>query len=121
MLSAVDQLTDDGLYTASIELAFGATERSIEAFAMAEGGDELSDFHDHTTCYDRASAIGLLSEATTDGLRALYASNRTDSYYGGKRPTKQQADAMKTLCRSIHTYVTNQIQEGGVCVCESDG
>lgn len=116
--AAVDQLVAEGFYTASIELSFGVTERSIEAFALAEGGDELTDFHDHTACYDRASALGLLSKPTTDDLRQLYDTNRTDSYYGGRRPTKQQAAAMRTLAQSVHEYVVDQIQEGGVCVCD---
>jgi len=119
LLAAVDTLSDQGFYIATIELCFGATERSVEAYALAEGGDDLEDFHDHTTCYDRATALGLLSEPTTDELRQLYDTNRTDSYYGGRRPTERQADTMQQLARSVHGYVTDQIQEGGVCVCDS--
>ena len=118
LLAAVDTLSDQGFYTATIELCFGATERSVEAYALAEGGDDLEDFHDHTTCYDRATALGLLSETTTRDLRQLYDTNRTDSYYGGRRPTERQADTMQQLARSVHEYVTDQIREGGVCVCD---
>jgi len=98
-------------------LCFGATERSVEAYALAEGGDELEDFHDHTACYDRVTALGLLSDTTTRELRHLYDTNRTDSYYGGRRPTQRQAETMQQLARSVHEYVTNQLREGGVCVC----
>ena len=119
LLTAVEQIAGRGFYTATIELCFGATERSIEAYALAEGGDDLDDFHDHTYCYDRATALGLLSSTTTNQLRQLYDTNRTDSYYGGRRPTERQADAMQQLSRSVHQYVTNQIREGGVCVCDS--
>lgn len=119
LLTAVDHLAGHGFYTATIELCFGATERSVEAFALAEGGDDLNDFHDHTYCYDRATALGLLSTSTTDNLRQLYDTNQTDSYYGGRRPTERQTDAMRQLSRSVHKYVTNQIREGGVCVCDS--
>lgn len=118
LLAAADRLVAEGLYTAAIELCFGATERSIEAYALAEGGDELADFHDHTHCYDRATALGLLSEPTTDRLRRLYDTNRTDSYYGGRRATDRQARTMQQLSRSVHRHVTNQIREGGVCLCE---
>ena len=97
-----------GFYTTTIELCFGATERSVEAFALAEGGDELDDFHDHTTSYDRVTDLGLLSAATTRELRQLYDTNRTDSYYGGRRPAERQATAMQQFDRSIHEYVTNQ-------------
>ncbi|QDX41165.1 DNA-binding protein [Salarchaeum sp. JOR-1] len=119
LLTAVDTLSDQGFYTATIELCFGATERSVEAYALAEGGDDLEDFHDHTTCYDRATALGLLFEPTTRDLRQLYDTNRTDSYYGGWRPTARQAETMQQLARSVHEYVTDQIREGGVCVCDS--
>jgi len=119
LLAAVDHIAGQGFYTASIELCFGATERSVEAFALAEGGDDLNDFHDHTYCYDRAIALGLLSSTTTEKLRELYDTNRTDSYYGGQRPTERQADTMRQLSRSVHAYVTDQIREGGVCICDS--
>ena len=119
LLAAIDHTSGEGFYTATIELSFGATERSVEAYALAEGGDELDDFHDHTTCYDRATALGLLSETTTQDLRELYNTNRTDSYYGGKRPTERQAETMQQLARSVHEYVTDQIREGGICVCSS--
>lgn len=117
LLRAVDRIDEDGYYTATIELCFGAIERSMEAYALAEGGDELRDFHDHTYCYDRASELALLSRSTTDALEGLYTENRTDSYYGGRRPTKAQADAMRSLAREIHDHVGNQIREGSACVC----
>jgi len=118
LLAAIEQLVGQGFYTASIELSFGATERSVEAFALAEGGDDLDDFHDHTHCYDRATSLGLLSSSTTDDLRHLYDANRTDSYYGGRHPTDRQANAMRQLARSVHEFVADQIREGSVCVCD---
>lgn len=119
LLAAIEHIAGQGFYTAMIELCFGATERSVEAYALAEGGDELEDFHDHTTCYERATNLGLLSEPTTEKLRVLYDTNRTDSYYGGRRPTERQAETMQELAQSVHEYVTDQIREGGVCVCNS--
>ena len=119
LLAAVDQLVGQGLHTATIELCFGATERSIEAYALAEGGDSLTEFHDHTYCYTRAGELGLLSTTTTERLCELYNTNRTDSYYGGRRPTERQAQQMRELARSVHEHVTSRIREGGVCVCGS--
>ena len=119
LLAAVETIADQGFYTATIELCFGATERSVEAYALAEGGDDLNDFHDHTSCYDRATDLGLLSGTTTRELRQLYDTNRTDSYYGGRRPTERQANTMQQLAQNVHEHVTNQIREGGVCVCNS--
>lgn len=118
LLTAVDQIAGRGFHTATIELCFGATERSVEASALAEGGDDLTDFHDHTYCYDRATDLGLLSATTTRELQDLYDTNRTDSYYGGRRPTERQADTMQQLAEGVHEYVINQIREGGVCVCD---
>ena len=118
LLAAVENISGQGFYTATIELCFGATERSVEAYALAEGGDELNDFHDHTSCYDRATDLGLLSGTTTRELRQLYDTNRTDSYYGGRRPTERQAETMQQLAQNVHEHVSNQIREGGVCVCD---
>jgi len=121
LLAAIEHISGHEFYTATIELCFGATERSVEAFALAEGGNEPGDFHDHTTCYDRATELGLLSPTTARELRQLYDTNRTDSYYGGRRPTRQQAETMQQLARSVHEYVIDQIREGGVCVCSASG
>jgi len=118
LLAAIDHLAGNGYYTATIELCFGATERSVEAYVLAEGGDDLRDFHDHTHCYDRAETLGLLTRDTIDDLKHLYDTNRTDSYYGGRRPTEEQATAMRDLSHSLHTHVRNQIREGGVCICD---
>lgn len=119
LLATVERIDGHGYYTATIELCFGAIERSLEAYALAEGGDKLDDFHDHSYCYDRATDLGLFSTTTADDLQRLYETNRTDSYYGGRRPTAEQTDAMRQLARSIHQYVVNQVREGGVCVCDT--
>lgn len=120
LLSLSDAIAGDGYYTAVIELSFGAIERSLEAFAIAEGGDTLRDFqtspHDH--CYDRASKLGLLSRESSRELKKLYGENRTESYYGGKRPTDQQAKYTRELAEEIHHHAVNQIQEGGICNCD---
>lgn len=44
LLAVVEEIEDGGYYTAVVELYFGVIERSLEAFAIAEGGDELRDF-----------------------------------------------------------------------------
>lgn len=107
----------NGHYTAVIELGFGAIERSIEAYAVAMGGDEVEDFQDHEYSYERAHEVGLFEAETAETMRDLYSENRTESYYGGGRPTDRQAKAMSELAREIHDFVTDQIREGGVCVC----
>lgn len=120
LLAVVGEIEDGGYYTAVIELCFGVIERSLEAFAIAEGGDELRDFQtdSHDRCYDRAAQFGLFTRELTGELKDLYSDNRTDSYYGGRHPTEQQAETMHRLAREIHRHVTNQIREGGVCNCD---
>lgn len=107
----------NGHYTAVIELCFGAIERSIEAYAVAMGGDAVEDFQDHEYSYERAHEVGLFEAETAENMMDLYSENRTESYYGGGRPTDRQAGAMSDLAREVHDFVTDQIREGGVCVC----
>lgn len=108
----------NGYYTAVIELSFGAIERSIEAFVVATGGDEVADFRDHEYSYERAHQVGLFEEETATAMMDCYGENRTDSYYGGGRPTGPQATATVDLAREVHEFVVGQLREGGVCVCE---
>jgi len=109
----------NGYYTAIIELCFGAIERSIEAYAVAMTGDEVEDFRDHEYSYDRAHQIGLFGDETAERMKSLYSENRTESYYGGSRPTDRQADAMYNLAVQVHSFCVDQITEGGVCVCDT--
>jgi hypothetical protein len=109
----------NGYYTATIELCFGAIERSIEAYAVAMTGDEVEDFRDHEYSYERAHQIGLFGDETAESMKNLYSENRTESYYGGSRPTDRQADAMYNLAVQVHSFSVDQITEGGVCVCDT--
>ncbi|WP_323173315.1 hypothetical protein [Natrialba sp. PRR66] len=80
--------------------------------------DELQDFQDHQFAYERAQEIGLFTKETAADMKNLYSENRTESYYGGGRPTEEQADAMADLTAAVHEFAGNQIREGGVCICE---
>ncbi len=120
LLAVVKELVDSKYNTAVIELCFGVIERSLEAFAIAEGGDNLRDFQtdSHDRCYDRAARLGLFTRKLARQLKDLYGDNRTDSYYGGRHPTNRQAQTMYQLASAIHGHVTNQIRVGGVCTCD---
>lgn len=108
----------NGYYTAVIELCFGAIERSIEAYVVAMAGDEVRDFQDHEFSYQRAHEVGLFEAETATDMMNLYSENRTESYYGGSRPSDRQAEAMTDLAREVHNFVVDQIRMGGVCICE---
>lgn len=108
----------NGYHTAVIELCFGVIERSIEAYAVAMAGDEVADFRDHEYSYERAHHVGLFEAGTAEAMMELYAENRTESYYGGGRPTDRQAAAMSDLAREVHDFAVDQIREGGVCICK---
>jgi len=56
--------------------------------------DTLQDFQDHQFSYERAHQIGLFERKTAEAMKDLYSENRTESYYGGGRPTEEQAEAM---------------------------
>ena len=112
--------SQDGYYTAIIEVCFGTIERSIEAYALAMTTDTLQEFRDHTFCYDRAHQIGLFERDTAEAMKDLYSENRTESYYGGGRPTEEQAQAMTELAIAVHQFSVSQIREGGVCLCDWD-
>jgi hypothetical protein len=118
LLEVVDTLqAQDGYYTAVIEVCFGAIERSIEAYALSMTNDTLQDFQDHQFSYQRAHQIGLFEKQTAEEMKDLYSENRTESYYGGGRPTEEQAIAMTELATAVHQFVVDQIREGGVCLC----
>jgi hypothetical protein len=119
LLEVVETLqSQDGYYTAVIEVCFGAIERSIEAYALAMTNDTLQDFQDHKFSYERAHQIGLFERATAEAMKDLYSENRTESYYGGGRPTEEQAQAMTELAITVHQFSVGQIREGGVCLCD---
>lgn len=83
---------------------------------MALVGHEVEDFEDHVYCYERADQAGLFEAETAEAMKSLYRENRTDSYYGGGRPTEPQAEAMTDLAHGVHEYVVTQIREGDACV-----
>jgi hypothetical protein len=118
LLEFVETLqSQDGYYTAVIEVRFGAIERSIEAYALVMTNDTLAEFQDHQFSYERAHQIGLFEKETAEGMKNLYSENRTESYYGGGRPTEEQAESMAELAVAVHQFAVDQTREGGVCLC----
>jgi len=58
-------------------------------------------------------------KASVSSPEAVHSENRTESYYGGGRPTEEQAHAMAELANAAHQFVVSQIREGGVCLCNT--
>ena len=120
LLEVVETLQNqDGYHTAVIEVCFGALERSIEAYTLSMTNDTLEDYQDHQFSYERAHQSGLFERETAMAMQDLYSENRTESYYGGGRPTEEQALAMAELAHAAHQFVVSQIREGGVCLCNT--
>lgn len=118
LLEVADVLFEQGAYyTAIIEVSFGAIERSIEAYLLYATGNALQDFQDHEYCYNRAHHAGFVEQDTAADLEGLYGDNRTESYYGGRKPTEEQALAMSELAIAVHAHAVGLVQDGGVCRC----
>lgn len=107
----------DGFNGAVIELCFGASERTLEAYLLRFTDDDLADYRDHDTVYVRAADQGLFERRTAEDLRQLYDRNRTEHYYGRFVPTQQKEDAMFELAERLHGYVIDQFRDESVCLC----
>lgn len=117
LLDAIETLEEEGqYYTAIVEIGFGAIERSVEAYCLKWSDDSIDEFTDHTEAYERAEGLGLF-DGVADDLIGLYANNRTESYYGDRRPTDEQAAAMHELATAVHEYVNDQLRNSSVCIC----
>jgi len=88
----------------------------VEAYCLDLSDDSIEAFTDHTEAYERAESLGLF-EDVADALIGLYSDNRTESYYGGRRLTEEQAAAMHELATAVHGFVNEQLQNSGVCIC----
>jgi len=111
VLAALDRAQD------AFEMV-GRGRTAFEAYALAMTNDTLQDFQDHQFSYERAHQIGLFERETAEAMKDLYSENRTESYYGGGRPTQEQAEAMTDLASAVHQFAVSQIREGGVCLCD---
>jgi hypothetical protein len=78
-----------------------------------------ASFHDHTYAYQRAFELGLISRDLKDDYRALYTENRSESYYGDRGATNQQADAMLNLAEETHEFLRDHPQDHFRCLCST--
>lgn len=118
LLAAADTLrTANGYHTAVVELSFGAIERSFEFYVLTQSADTLRDFDDHTYAYQRAFELGVVSRDLRDDYRALYGGYRTESYYGGRTASENEAAAMVDLATATHEFLRDHPAGHYDCVC----
>lgn len=107
----------DGYHTSVVELSFGAIERTIQYYALANTGDSVQDFYSHETVYERGGELGLYSASTMDQLIELWRTNRSAAYYRNTVATAEQADAMVTLAEELHRSIRDFGQATHQCIC----
>ena len=93
-------------------IAVASVGTSLIPYALSMTNDTLQDFQDHQFSYERAQQIGLFERETAEEMKNLYSENRTESYYGGGRPTEEQAKTMTELAIAVHQFAVSQIREG---------
>ncbi len=110
---------NDGYYTSVMEMSFAAIERSLEWYVLAQSNDEVSDFQTHRYAYDRAAELGLFSQSLCDDLFQSYKNNRSAAYYRDTVATKEQADKLFHLAKTLHEFISNHLQTSHECICRS--
>jgi hypothetical protein len=118
LLGAARSLRENnGYYTAIVELSFVAIERSFEFFVLAHSTDSIRDFNDHQYAYQRAFDLGVISESLSTDYRSLYRTYRTESYYGDRQVTEQEATSMYALAAETHEYLRDRPSKRIECLC----
>jgi len=119
LLDACRTLRDHGGYhTSVIEMSFAAIERTLEFYALTASNDSIDNFQNHTRAYNRAAALGVLSEQTARRLQTLYTDNRSAAYYRHTVATAEQAGMLFRLAVSIHDHVKDFSQQSYECCCD---
>ena len=108
----------DGYHTSVIEMSFAAIERTLEFYALSASNDSIDVFQNHIRAYDRAAALGVISERTAHRLKTLYTDNRSATYYRDTVATTAQAETMFDLAVTIHDHVTYFSQQSYECRCD---
>lgn len=112
---------NDGYYTSVIEMSFAAIERTLEFYCLYASGNEIADFQDHDTVYERIVELGLYTDDTATRLGLLYDDNRTGQYYGPAVSTRRQATATFELASIVHDQTVNQARQTRDCCCHEPG
>ena len=118
LIGGEKRLTAKGYYTASVETAFAAIERSMHAYLLANDVVTDEEFLGHEAITKEAGEAGLFDEETADYLEDLWRRNRSKVYYRAGLPTKDSAEAMVHLAREVHQLVRSTNRRlGELCAC----
>lgn len=108
----------NGYHTSVIEMSFAAIERTLEFYALLASNDTVDNFQNHKRAYDRAAALGVLTDETAQRLKTLYLDNRSAAYYRSTVATEGQAETMFALAVAMHDHVKRFSQQAYECQCD---
>ena len=108
---------NDGYHTSVIEMSFGAIERTLQFYVLAQSNDTIADFQTHRYAFDRAAELGVFSRSLCDDLIELHRQNRSAAYYRNTVATDDQAENMYQLSVEVHEFVLWHLQRTEECEC----
>lgn len=109
-------------YSAAIELAFQAIERTCQAVLI--NCDHYSDgqkHSDHAGTLAKSHRAGIWDEGEAEALRELYESQRAKTYYDDGIPSESRANAMVDLAHEVHGLAVAARLKEEQCICEVQG
>jgi hypothetical protein len=121
LLSVIAALQrQNGYYTLVIEASFGAIERTIQFYLLANGYLDEDDFVDHGRVYELGTVAGLYDDAFREKLERLWRNNRSRTYYREGIGTEAGAERMAALAEAIHVHVLQLAGASHECYCGAD-
>lgn len=106
LLELTDKLDAIGeYYGAMLEHSFIVIERTFQEYLLAMTGTEATELRNHISPYEVAKGQVPLEDATIESLKRLYDARRTEHYYGTTVTTKEQAERMHAVARTVHKHI----------------
>lgn len=120
LLNACRQLRyGDDNHVSTVELSFGAIERSFQFYLVETTAIESSELHRHEDVFAEIAARNVFSDrdvaSRIDGLRNRH---RASFYYDLDRPGADLADALFDLAEATHEYVVEFANAHSRCRCD---
>lgn len=113
-----DALVEDRFYTAAIELAFAAIERTSSATLIATNRIRPEEMPPHAELIARSHEAGICGRDEAERLAELYGQNRSVYYYRRGIPTKTKAESIVAAATEFHRLATSGHEfSSGTCTC----